>query len=119
MTIRADAAPHLRLARRLAPAQALYIFGSSVDLTLTGIVGARLAPSTALATLPFSLIPVASVATTFLISRFIGRLGYRTVFTTVAVVALFLMFRGGKVTGKQLSWSSLLYLLFAGLLLLR
>jgi MFS family permease len=88
MTIRADAAPHLRVARRLAPAQALYIFGSSVDLTLTGIVGARLAPSTALATLPFSLIPVASVATTFLISRFIGRLGYRTVFTTVAVVAV-------------------------------
>lgn len=39
--------------------------------------------------------------------------------TTVAVVALFLMFRGGRVTGKQLSWSSLLYLLFAGLLLLR
>jgi MFS family permease len=88
MTIRADAAPHLRVARRLAPAQALYIFGSSVDLTLTGIVGARLAPSTALATLPFSLIPVASVATTFLISRFIGRLGYRTVFTAVAAVAV-------------------------------
>jgi cation:H+ antiporter len=39
--------------------------------------------------------------------------------TAVAVVALFLMFRGGRVTGKQLSWSSLLYVLFAGLLLLR
>ncbi|MDB5410003.1 MAG: Ca2+/Na+ antiporter [Rhodospirillales bacterium] len=39
--------------------------------------------------------------------------------TAVAVVALFLMFRGGRVTGKQLSWSSVLYLLFAGLLLLR
>jgi hypothetical protein len=29
------------------------------------------------------------------------------------------MFRGGRVTGKQLTWSSLLYLIFAGLLLLR
>jgi cation:H+ antiporter len=39
--------------------------------------------------------------------------------TTIAVAALFLMFRGGRVTGKQLTWSSLLYLIFAGLLLLR
>jgi cation:H+ antiporter len=39
--------------------------------------------------------------------------------TAIAVAALFLMFRGGKVTGKQLTWSSLLYLVFAGLLLLR
>ena len=39
--------------------------------------------------------------------------------TAIAVAALFLMFRGGKVTGKQLTWSSVLYLVFAGLLLLR
>ncbi|WP_051143085.1 MFS transporter [Humibacter albus] len=87
-TPRADAAPHLRVARRLAPAQALYIFGGSVDLTLTGIVGARLAPSTALATLPFSLIPIASVASTFLLSRLIGRFGYRSVFTASACAAV-------------------------------
>lgn len=85
---RTDASPHLRIARRLAPAQALYVFGSSVDLTLTGIVGDRLAPSTALATLPYSLIPIAAVASTFLISRFIGRVGYRAVFTTVGCVAV-------------------------------
>jgi hypothetical protein len=29
------------------------------------------------------------------------------------------MFRGGRVTGKRLSWASLLYLLFAGALLVR
>ncbi|NNC12738.1 MFS transporter [Planctomonas sp. JC2975] len=87
-TTRSDAAPHLRIARRLAPAQALYVFGSSVDLTLTGIVGSRLAPTTALATVPFSLIPVVAVATTFVISRFIGRLGYRRVFVSVAFVAV-------------------------------
>jgi cation:H+ antiporter len=38
--------------------------------------------------------------------------------TALAIVMLFLMFRG-QVTGKRLSWSSLLYLLFAGTLLLR
>ncbi|MGN6200201.1 MFS transporter [Humibacter sp.] len=85
---RTDAAPHLRVARRLAPAQGLYVLGNSVDLTLTGIVGARLAPTTALATLPFSLIPIAAVASTFLFSRLIGRYGYRTVFTAAACVAI-------------------------------
>ncbi len=39
--------------------------------------------------------------------------------TAIAVVFLFLMFRGGRVTGRRLSWASLLYLLFAGSLLLR
>lgn len=39
--------------------------------------------------------------------------------TIVATALLFWMFRGGEVTGKQLSRSSLLYLLFAGALLLR
>jgi len=38
--------------------------------------------------------------------------------TTIAVSALFLIFRGGRVTGKRLTWASLLYLLFAGALML-
>ncbi len=39
--------------------------------------------------------------------------------TTAAVLALFFMFRGERVTGKRLSWASALYLLFVGALLLR
>lgn len=39
--------------------------------------------------------------------------------TAIAVLALFFMFRGERVTGKRLSWASLLYLLFAGALMLR
>jgi cation:H+ antiporter len=39
--------------------------------------------------------------------------------TIIATALLFFMFRGGAVTGKKLSRSSLLYLLFAGALLLR
>ena len=39
--------------------------------------------------------------------------------TTIAVLTLFFMFRGERVTGRRLSWSSALYLLFVGALLLR
>jgi len=39
--------------------------------------------------------------------------------TTIAVLALFFMFRGERVTGRRLSWASALYLLFVGALLLR
>jgi cation:H+ antiporter len=36
--------------------------------------------------------------------------------TMLAVLALFLLFRGGRITGKRLSLASLLYLMFAGAL---
>jgi len=38
------------------------------------------------------------------------------VVTALAVLALFLLFRSGRITGRRLSWASLLYLLFAGAL---
>ncbi|GEL94025.1 MFS transporter [Cellulomonas composti] len=77
-----------RVTRRLLPAQSLYTFGISIDLTLTGIVGVHLAPTRALATLPFSLIPVVAALSTFGISRWIGRAGYRRVFAAVPVTAV-------------------------------
>lgn len=77
-----------RLTRRLVPAQSLYTFGISIDLTLTGIVGAHLAPTRALATLPFSLMPVVAALATFGLSRWIGRSGYRRVFAVVPLGAV-------------------------------
>jgi len=77
-----------RLTRRLVPAQSLYTFGISIDLTLTGIVGAHLAPTRALATVPFSLMPVVAAAATFGLSRWIGRSGYRTVFAVAPLAAV-------------------------------
>ena len=88
VTLTAAAPDTRRLTRRLVPAQALYTLGVSVDLTLTGIVGHHLAPTPALATLPFSLIPVVAATTTFALSRWIGRRGYRRVFTFAAAVAV-------------------------------
>jgi MFS family permease len=73
--------------RHLTAAQALYIGGTTVDLTLTGIVGARLAPTSALATLPFTIIYVTAGISTFFISRAIGRFGHRAVFTGFSCVA--------------------------------
>jgi cation:H+ antiporter len=40
-------------------------------------------------------------------------------FTMASVAVLFVVFRSGAVTGKRLAWSSLLYLLFIGSLVLR
>ena len=77
-----------RLLRRLVPAQSLYTFGISIDLTLTGIVGAHLAPTRALATVPFSLMPVVAALATFGLSRWIGRSGYRRVFTVAPLAAV-------------------------------
>ena len=49
------ASPAMRQARVLALCQALFTSAISVDLTLTGLVGYTLAPTKALATLPFAL----------------------------------------------------------------
>lgn len=64
----------------LTSAQALYLCSMSVDLTLTGLVGLRMAPSPALATLPFALIPVAAAVTTTPASLLMARTGRRAVF---------------------------------------
>ena len=73
--------------RHLTVAQGLATAGASVDLTLTGIVGARIAPTPALATLPFSVIFLAAGLSTFVVSRAIGRFGYRPVFIGIAIFA--------------------------------
>lgn len=73
--------------RHLTFAQGLATAGASVDLTLTGIVGARIAPTPALATLPFSAIFLAAGLSTFVVSRAIGRFGYRRVFIGIAISA--------------------------------
>lgn len=73
----------------LIAAQALYLCSLSVDLTLSGLVGFELAPSSDLATLPFGLITVGSACTTGLTSAFMARRGRRAGFlvgTSLATV---------------------------------
>lgn len=66
-----------RYAAVLATCQALYTAALSVDLTLTGLVGFVLAADKGYATLPFSLITVASAITTIFASMLIQRIGQR------------------------------------------
>lgn len=79
--------PSSSVVRHLTTAQALYIGGTTVDLTLTAIVGAKLAPVMALATIPFTTIYITAALSTFFISRAISRFGYRTTFIGISCVA--------------------------------
>jgi MFS family permease len=64
----------------LSLCQALYLSASSIQVALSGLVGAMLAPDKLLATLPFSLITVMTASTTipasFLMARFGRRAGF-------------------------------------------
>jgi MFS family permease len=75
-----------RGARVLAVCQALYTSSVSIDLTLTGLVGYMLAADKSLATLPFSLIIVASALSTVFASFLMARVGRRIGFILGAAV---------------------------------
>ncbi|MFI6044493.1 MFS transporter [Nocardia sp. NPDC051321] len=71
----------------LATAQALFLCSLSVDLTMTSLVGDSLAPTPALATLPFAFITLGSVGTTIPASLVMARYGRRFGFLCGAGVA--------------------------------
>ncbi|GMA26471.1 MFS transporter [Luteimicrobium album] len=85
-------------------AQGLAVLGTTVDLTLTGVVGARLAPTRVLATVPFSLIPVAAVVATFVWSRAIGRAGYRRAFAVAPAFAVAAGLVSARAVQLDLFW---------------
>jgi MFS family permease len=70
----------LNTVRLLVVSQALFVCASAIGLTLTGLVGAMLAPSRGLATLPYALVTVATALSTIPASLLILRWGRRTVF---------------------------------------
>lgn len=76
------------LIRRLTVAQSLSVAGTTVDLTLTGVVGSRLAPSPGLATLPYALIFLTAGLCTGFISRALTRRPPRVVLSTTGAAAV-------------------------------
>jgi len=64
----------------LSVAQALYLSAVSVIFTFSGLVGAQLAPTPSLATLPVALITVVTAVTTIPASIFMARIGRRAGF---------------------------------------
>ena len=77
--------------------QGLFTCAISIDLTLTGLTGYQLAPDKRLATLPFALITVAGMATTFFASMLMARIGRRIGFALGAAV--------GAIGGGISVWS--------------
>ena len=71
----------------LVTAQALYVLIASIDLTLTGLVGYGIAPTHALATLPFALIYVAGTLSTSPAAMLMARVGRRRGFVVGSAVA--------------------------------
>jgi len=69
-----------RTAFLLAICQAFYLSASSVGTASSGLVGAGLAPTPLLATLPYSLIPMTNAAVTVPASFLMARLGRRVGF---------------------------------------
>jgi MFS family permease len=70
----------------LSLCQALYLSASSIQVALSGLVGAMLAPDKLLATLPFSLITVMTASTTIPASFLMARFGRRTGFVLGALL---------------------------------
>lgn len=69
-------------------AQAVYYLIVSIDLTLTGLVGLRLAPNPALVTLPLTLIIVVGTAGSFIAGNAAAKFGYRPVMLVGALCAV-------------------------------
>src|SRR5437868_2325672 len=71
----------------LIAAQGLYVLMASIDLTLTGLVGYRIAPTHALATLPYALIFIAGTITPSPAAFLMARAGRRAGFMVGAYFA--------------------------------
>ncbi|WIT09739.1 MFS transporter [Paucibacter sediminis] len=77
--------------------QALFVCASAIGLTLTGLVGSMLAPSRALATLPYALVTVATALSTVPVSLLARRWGRPRVFQLGALA--------GACGGALASWA--------------
>jgi MFS family permease len=72
--------------RVLSVCKGVQIFGSSIVVTFSGLVGAELSPTTSLATLPMTVMLLAMGASTVPASFFIARLGPRGAFGLTGLV---------------------------------
>ncbi|MET0135378.1 MAG: hypothetical protein ABW215_17505, partial [Kibdelosporangium sp.] len=71
----------------LAACQAFYFMGVSIDLTLTAIVGLRLAPTPELATVPLAAITIVGTLCSVGAGLLAGRIGYVAVMIIGALTA--------------------------------
>ncbi|MCV2358579.1 MFS transporter [Paucibacter sp. TC2R-5] len=103
----------LHTVRLLVLSQALFVCASAIGLTLTGLVGAMLAPSRALATLPYALVTVATALSTIPVSLLMLRWGRRKVFMLGALSGAL----GGALAAWAIARNDFLLFCFANLAL--
>jgi MFS family permease len=103
---RLEAETMLDAARRnaliLSCCQGLYLSCSSVGIALSALVGATLAPTAALTTLPYSLIVLTTACTTVPISFFMAKVGRRAGFIGGAMLGGL----GGAISAAGISLES-------------
>lgn len=73
----------------LVAAQTCYFMGTTIDMTLTAIVGLSLAPTPALATVPLASITVVGMFASIAAGLLAGRFGYVRVMIGCALMAVF------------------------------
>lgn len=74
---------------RLMIAYSLMMAGVSVLVLIAGIIGAEIAPSTGLATLPIALAVVGVASSTLPTGKLLHRFGRRPVFISYGFIAIF------------------------------
>ncbi|WP_342618201.1 MFS transporter [Rhodoferax sp. GW822-FHT02A01] len=97
----------------LVVCQALYLCASAIGLTLTGLVGAMLAPARSLATLPFALVTVATALSTIPVSLSMARWGRKPLFLLGTLAGV----TGGCLAAMAIVQSSFLWFCIANLFL--
>ena len=97
----------------LVMCQALYLCASAIGLTLTGLVGAMLAPARSLATLPFALVTVATALSTIPVSLSMARWGRKPLFLLGTLAGVM----GGCLAALAIVQSSFLWFCIANLFL--
>lgn len=94
--------------------QTIFVSGSVMTVTLGGIIGAQLAPSRALSTLPISLTVVGTALGTLPATRLMQHLGRRDGFTGAALVAAIACTTGIAAVMYQQFWLYCLSTLLIG-----
>ena len=88
----------------LIGAQLAFVSGSVITVTMGGIIGAKIAPTASIATLPVSLMILGTALGTIPASRIMQALGRKTGFIGAAIAAAGAMLLAGVAIQKSLFW---------------
>jgi len=97
----------------LSLAQACYWFATLIAISLSGVIGAQLAPHTSWATVPYALISVGALVSTYALSQLMFRRGRRMGLRLGAMIGAI----AGLLCVAAIIWQSFYLFCFASLLM--